>query len=251
MNKTNYKALLESPLWLQRRGVILTRDKNVCRHCSNRKYREVDFIVTTFFRPPHFHSGQQWIQLKGVQVNVTHNAALQRALQAKQDTGKRRVFNNGINRGFASYKLIKDNQNNIFCEIYAAFSLDTDEMNKITDTWDNAIQMLPNTSDESLVWHYVKRLNVHHEYYQEGKRPWEYPDEALTTLCWSCHEELHKNIKVQVRDRDNKYIGSYTPCTRCHGSGIKPEFMHVQNGICFGCWGAGYQELIQSALPFH
>jgi len=31
-------------------------------------------------------------------------------------------------------------------------------------------------------------LNVHHRYYDFGKDPWEYPLEALVTLCESCHE---------------------------------------------------------------
>lgn len=30
---------------------------------------------------------------------------------------------------------------------------------------------------------------MHHRYYLHGKDPWEYPLEALVTLCESCHEE--------------------------------------------------------------
>lgn len=30
-------------------------------------------------------------------------------------------------------------------------------------------------------------LHVHHRYYIAGKDPWEYEDEALVTLCESCH----------------------------------------------------------------
>ena len=32
-------------------------------------------------------------------------------------------------------------------------------------------------------------LHVHHRYYLKGRKPWEYPDEALVTLCAACHEE--------------------------------------------------------------
>jgi len=32
-------------------------------------------------------------------------------------------------------------------------------------------------------------LNVHHKYYRFGAEPWEYPDEALVTLCETCHQE--------------------------------------------------------------
>lgn len=31
-------------------------------------------------------------------------------------------------------------------------------------------------------------LNVHHKYYEKGKDPWEYEDDALVTLCEYCHE---------------------------------------------------------------
>lgn len=32
-------------------------------------------------------------------------------------------------------------------------------------------------------------LNVHHRYYQDGQKPWEYEDVSLVTLCESCHKE--------------------------------------------------------------
>ncbi len=34
-------------------------------------------------------------------------------------------------------------------------------------------------------------LNVHHLYYETGKAPWEYPGDALLTLCETCHTETH------------------------------------------------------------
>jgi len=33
-----------------------------------------------------------------------------------------------------------------------------------------------------------KTLNVHHCYYIYGKKPWEYSDDSLITLCEPCHE---------------------------------------------------------------
>jgi 5-methylcytosine-specific restriction endonuclease McrA len=32
-------------------------------------------------------------------------------------------------------------------------------------------------------------LQVHHRFYLENKEPWEYPMEALVTLCEECHTE--------------------------------------------------------------
>jgi 5-methylcytosine-specific restriction endonuclease McrA len=32
-------------------------------------------------------------------------------------------------------------------------------------------------------------LNVHHQYYKDNADPWDYPIEALVTLCENCHSE--------------------------------------------------------------
>jgi len=39
-------------------------------------------------------------------------------------------------------------------------------------------------------------LNVHHKYYIQGRKPWEYPEDLLVTLCEGCHawEEENKTI---------------------------------------------------------
>ena len=36
-------------------------------------------------------------------------------------------------------------------------------------------------------------LHVHHRWYEDGKKPWEYDDDALVTLCEACHDEEYKN----------------------------------------------------------
>lgn len=103
-----------------------------------------------------------------------------------------------------------------------------------------------NFSDNSnkIKWLDVRNLHVHHHYYKMNKLPWEYPDEALTTLCWECHETLHQNIKVPVLDEFNQVIGNFTPCARCSGAGYFPEYHYILSGICFRCGGAKYEELI-------
>jgi len=37
-----------------------------------------------------------------------------------------------------------------------------------------------------------KTLNVHHINYEKGKKPWEYSDNILITLCEKCHKTEHK-----------------------------------------------------------
>jgi hypothetical protein len=38
-------------------------------------------------------------------------------------------------------------------------------------------------------------LHVHHRHYLVGAEPWEYPEELLTTLCESCHEQETEDAK--------------------------------------------------------
>jgi transcription elongation factor Elf1 len=40
-----------------------------------------------------------------------------------------------------------------------------------------------------------KTLNVHHLYYENGLKPWEYPDDSLICLCSDCHLELETKLK--------------------------------------------------------
>ena len=42
------------------------------------------------------------------------------------------------------------------------------------------------------------RLQVHHLYYVDGNMPWEYPNEAMVTLCSVCHRKEH-GIKIKPK----------------------------------------------------
>lgn len=44
-----------------------------------------------------------------------------------------------------------------------------------------------------------KELHVHHRRYERGKDPWEYPDQALVTLCKDCHERV-SGLKESIGD---------------------------------------------------
>jgi 5-methylcytosine-specific restriction endonuclease McrA len=40
-------------------------------------------------------------------------------------------------------------------------------------------------------------LQVHHKRYIHNKKPWQYSNCDLTTLCSICHNEIHKTTKVK------------------------------------------------------
>ena len=87
----------------------------------------------------------------------------------------------------------------------------------------------------------LKGLNVHHKYYIKGKAPWEYEDDALITLCEDCHKKAHLTHIPVYREIDRKRLlyCNAIKCSRCNGSGYLPQYEHVENGICFKCWGEG------------
>ena len=90
-------------------------------------------------------------------------------------------------------------------------------------------------------------LQVHHKQYFLGKKAWEYDDEYLVTLCGDCHTKVHENIPIHYYEYKNgRYQAlNYTPCQRCNGTGYFPEYDYVENGICFRCRGARFEELIK------
>ena len=50
-------------------------------------------------------------------------------------------------------------------------------------------------------------LNVHHAYYESGKKPWEYPARCFVTWCEDCHKERHqdaKDINVTIARMNSK-----------------------------------------------
>ena len=84
--------------------------------------------------------------------------------------------------------------------------------------------------------------HVHHTYYLKNRLPWQIELTALITLCKDCHHKLHKNEIVKLYEIkhgvfvESSHFELY--CYRCNGSGYLPQFKHVENGICFACWGS-------------
>ncbi len=82
------------------------------------------------------------------------------------------------------------------------------------------------------------------------KEPWEYCDNALITLCQSCHKMVHDTLPSLVYTQKGSVLRpmNFTPCTRCNGYGYLSEYKYIQNGICFRCRGLKYEELITKSF---
>ena len=83
--------------------------------------------------------------------------------------------------------------------------------------------------------------HVHHKYYLKDLMPWEIDENALVTLCRSCHTKRHEFETIKIYKKvENKFISTSDyciKCQRCNGTGYLPQYNHVEEGICFLCHG--------------
>lgn len=202
----NYQEQLRSEAWQNRRKSILHRDHNRCAKCNNMVILQHEGVLTG----RAINHENDW----GIDIIVT---VLSRDLLIRAS--------------------ISD-------EIKATLP----KMVKVYYYMDAEIQSnkpkIAAILDESGEFIHVPGLHVHHQYYQFGKMAWDYPEEALITLCWICHENTHKSASIPILDDKGRNIGKLTPCIRCYSAGYFPEFRHVNSGICFRCKGARYEEFI-------
>lgn len=109
-------------------------------------------------------------------------------------------------------------------------------------------------------------LNCHHKYYEKGLEPWEYPLDALITLCEECHtietEQMHQACdslilamkKIGFMSIDFACLS--TAITDCPNETIKPHLRDllydtfVIEGLgneMFLNW-VGYKKMIEESL---
>ncbi|NDK54771.1 hypothetical protein [Pontibacter fetidus] len=233
-----YAKLLEAPEWKEKRKSIVGRDNNTCVSCGNSNL----FDKAVLCKVSRCNVNSEWIVAFIVSSleHTPYRVFIPVQGNKRPERGSLMlVLPSGRGDGIEIAHLIA---RKTYTDQDFEIAYLEDRLGKENARFIQAFETYKkNTYTE---WKNVKGLQVHHKYYQVGAMPWEYPDGALTTLCWYCHEELHKNSKVPVLDRWGNKIGEYTNCSRCHGAGVFPEFSHVQSGICFRCNGAKYEELL-------
>ncbi len=52
-------------------------------------------------------------------------------------------------------------------------------------------------------------LHVHHNKYERGKDPWDYPDDVFETLCDPCHKKEHGLIHEPTRKHEPLPVGVF------------------------------------------
>jgi hypothetical protein len=228
-----YSDLLLSTEWKNKRTEIIKRDKLCCLNCNNKNVisnlKVSQALLMT--NPTNNHVGFFLINREMFKLKTRIKCFI--------DSRKAFWRYDFPNKNIIIYydDLVENNT----VRLILAREIMNEEINRIDDT---IIVLDPIKKPDNSYWIFNNSLHVHHTYYQLGKNPWEYPNNSLTTLCWICHEELHSDKLIPVLDFEGNEIKKYTPCFRCHGAGEFPEYRHVENGICFRCNGAKYEELI-------
>ncbi|MDF2451905.1 MAG: hypothetical protein K0S26_1409 [Bacteroidota bacterium] len=85
-------------------------------------------------------------------------------------------------------------------------------------------------------------LHVHHRRYILGRLPWEYGGKDLITMCYECHMRFHEENDVEVYNENDNFLEKVNAitCPKCKGAGSFPQYVKIQNGICFTCKGTTY-----------
>lgn len=246
----DYPNQLKTKQWEEKRSRILDRDNHRCQICGRTKsgwskhdgkyyYTGIDYscsdisqedIVSTKLPINEFKA---LMQAKSIEILRTND----NAFIGISDNGILGVMN------FNDFEAVKNQ-----CKIEVNFIKHNSGLlyfliNKANTNLNDIQVMTPYLSETPIF------LNVHHKHYIIQHKAWEYEDDDLVTLCNECHTKVHKAIGAPVYSDENGYMKEVhlTPCHRCQGTGYFPEYKHVENGICFRCRGARFEEFIQHA----
>lgn len=231
-----YEEQLNSLEWKNKREAILKRDGYKCQNCLNRtlinKFTiSLDAIGNIFNKVIYIiydkESGNTY------RCNTQYELVFLYKLQLKYRDKQSVLALSSGNGNFI----------NLISTLILPEKLDYTNLSR-KEKQIKQEQYLKFISDEKLEnieWLDTNGLHIHHKYYQINKLAWEYPDDALQTLCWECHETLHKNTKINVLDENGISIDERIVCDRCFGAGRFPEYGHVQGGICFKCKGSRFE----------
>lgn len=238
-----YEELLNTSEWKELRTQIIQRDKSCCTNCGKTKsFYHLNFNISIQTRD----------RLRYNKI-IYLNKSLDRF---KKEMGIENInilklkVSNSVNCGIAeSGQLFLINWDHIKEAAKSDLVINSglsEFGNKYFIIGKVGYQIPVNTFSIPILSDKQIMLHVHHKFYIKEKLPWEYEKDALITLCNWCHWELHKQTNIPIFTMVNgKLIElEYTPCKRCHGAGVFPEYKNVQSGICFRCNGSRYEELI-------
>lgn len=253
----NYIEQLNTPEWRKKRLAIANRDNNQCQVCNNQKLLNNYELAYTdeYNEKKHPHLNKFILTYHLINSNGTGIVYIDEVQKELLKTPKILYIQKGLTsiHSLIAIRNLTSTEKQVFEQhrinnnlIIQEFSFDFEKT--FQSQTNSLIQKRRELSElifKETVYNfiYVNGLHIHHKYYVKNLLAWEYPDEALITLCFDCHENLHKDQTIPVYENTNHLAGEYHFCKRCHGTGRFPEYSHIQSGICFECNGERYMEL--------
>ena len=243
-NRIPYRDLLNTLQWQTKRNAILKRDNNVCQACrtpSSYYFTGYNLLFNNTFEIDYFNF------VSTQQISVPE-------LKSILAVDKIPVYKSPINQGdyfglTSKGQIILINYNEAFISINSKLNvwpvMKTEYGNKYLITPENDNLFFYKSFINPTIIDAPTYLHVHHKLYFLNTFPWDYEDEHLITLCNYCHTNLHSNTAIPVYKNKTGFLVDLklTKCKRCNGAGVFPEFSHINEGICFKCEGANYEEL--------
>lgn len=221
----SYADLLETEDWNRKRKEVLKRDRHVCQRCQNRFLKNLRrYIIQDLKDEKDDYDLFHVRSIKGPYLGRVNKPFSNMVTQSDKQLIAEGVYKTG----------------QIIPRLVAAKELTRSDIESFTVSEDFNFKVSIHDKTDYL---FVEGLHVHHRFYDLVLHPWEYENDAYQTLCWECHEDLHRNEVVPIYYK-GVLKGKGTPCHRCHGAGFLTKYNHVQGGVCFRCRGMRVEELI-------
>ena len=279
MDIEEYAELLESQEWKEKREQILKRDHYTCQLCGARGYTNSSFTisgyseidklmqdcsieekpVSTFFKsikwddksyaPRDF--SHRYVQGNRYLISLTDKDFPKPVLFAADDYPIYPAYNKYI----ISNLTLRINHVRKELQDFHTFFVALRWKNKLGKqnyfkVKDGCIAILINNRLFGFLYNKYNirehcalnfaTLHVHHKLYILNRKPWEYNDDKLVTLCSDCHGKIHQTHKTPLLLENGMVINqNLRVCDRCGGRGELPQYRYYMNGICFKCHGAG------------
>lgn len=243
LSRFSYAQLLECDEWKERREEILSRDNYYCSKCnSSEPLKHMNYAI--FFKKQHLVKNESIIE-----TSIPLDD-----FKVRFDILEIKIFKNpfvkllyGVTDKYTilavDQNLIKNEGNKSMMVNYFHNNVNGCIM-PIIEKIGSKRQAIP--IPYIIPINFSSPLQVHHKYYIHKRLPWKYEDDAFITYCAKCHQEFHDYNNVKVYSEIGGILKeiNYTPCKRCNGSGFLSQYLHVQNGICFRCKGARFEEML-------
>lgn len=217
--RLTYEEQLKRPEWAAKRLEILERDGFKCIDCNTERPLLIGIIKSFGILT------LEKLNEKGYRLFSPDSS-----LQSYENL----YF---IKDGWLTNALYMGDVNRDFCFNELLFSLQCKPI-KTSDFLKNAYQLICFYKETIDAQNFID-LNVHHEYYIQGHKAWEYDNDLLVSLCESCHKRRHELSDYYVYSKKGDKLMILETCDKCGGGGHLKQFDYYFNGVCFQCWGEG------------